>query len=101
LLHSGVPKAFSTSAVANQHSHSTGSTYVVDAAKRKTGWAAVPTVPKVLGLGGLIPFFALSPPVMQAGVLDVLMTSNELRVLRISVFLNLLRWMQVGSFSRA
>jgi hypothetical protein len=47
--------------------HPIGKPFEVEAAKRKTGWAAVPAVPKVLGLGGLIPFFALSPPLMQAG----------------------------------
>lgn len=63
-------RPFSKSAV-NPHTHITGTTYFVEAAKRKTGWAAVPAVPKVLGLGGLIPFFALSPPVMQAGASSI------------------------------
>ena len=67
-LHSRASRTFSASAAVNQHQHSTGSTVSVEAAKRKTGWAAVPAVPKVLGLGGLIPFFALSPPLMKAGM---------------------------------
>lgn len=33
---------------------------------RRTGWQAVPRVPKLLGLGGLIPFFGLSPPVLHS-----------------------------------
>jgi Protein of unknown function (DUF3429) len=32
----------------------------------RSGWAAVPAVPKFLGLSGLIPFFGLSPPILHA-----------------------------------
>ena len=34
--------------------------------KPKKGWRAVPSVPKFLGLSGLIPFFAFSPPILHA-----------------------------------
>jgi hypothetical protein len=93
--------ALSTSSAAEQHTHSTGNTFVVDAAKRKTGWAAVPAVPKFLGLTGLIPFFALSPPVMQTGVLDALLMISCNGVLCMAPFISCLCWVQVESCSRA
>jgi hypothetical protein len=34
--------------------------------KPRTGWRAVPQVPKFLGLAGLLPFFALCPPILKA-----------------------------------
>lgn len=34
----------------------------------RSGWRAVPLVPKVLGLSGLLPFYALCPPVLGAAI---------------------------------
>eukprot|EP00892_Ulva_mutabilis_P007472 jgi/Ulvmu1/5097/UM021_0114.1 len=39
--------------------------FEVKVAARRTGWKAIPAVPKLLGLGGLIPFYALSPPLLK------------------------------------
>ena len=41
----------------------------------RSGWQAVPLVPKVLGLSGLLPFYALCPPVLGAAI-DTLASSS-------------------------